>query len=75
MTNAALQAGISACAPGRLFNSIGSAIHELLRNSSYSVCNAFSGHGIGRAFHQPPWIYHTCMVPRFRIRNLLSDYF
>ncbi|KAF8549853.1 methionyl aminopeptidase [Imleria badia] len=59
MTNAALQAGIRACGPGRPFNSIGQAIHELVRNTPYSVCNAFSGHGIGRVFHQPPWIYHT----------------
>ena len=62
MTNTALWAGISACGPGRPFNSIGQAIHELVRNTPYSVCNALSGHGIGRVFHQPPWIYHTRMT-------------
>ncbi|KAF8138988.1 methionyl aminopeptidase, partial [Boletus edulis] len=59
MTNAALQAGIDVCEPGRPFNAIGHAIHALVRNTTYSVCNALSGHGIGRVFHQPPWIYHT----------------
>jgi len=63
MTNAALQAGIDACGPGRPFNSIGGAIHELVRNTPYSVCNALSGHGIGRVFHQRPWIYHTRIPP------------
>ncbi|EGN94988.1 hypothetical protein SERLA73DRAFT_187263 [Serpula lacrymans var. lacrymans S7.3] len=26
---------------------------------TYSICQAFSGHGIGRDFHRTPWIYHT----------------
>ncbi|KAG1896454.1 methionyl aminopeptidase [Suillus fuscotomentosus] len=59
MTNAALEAGINACGPGRPFNGIGRAIHEIVRNSRHSVCPAFAGHGIGTVFHRPPWIYHT----------------
>jgi methionyl aminopeptidase len=60
MTNTALEAGIEACGPGRPFNSIGRAIHEATRNTRYSVCPAFAGHGIGTVFHRPPWIQHTC---------------
>jgi methionyl aminopeptidase len=59
MTNIALEAGINACGPGRPFNGIGRAIHEIVRNTSHSVCPAFAGHGIGTVFHRPPWIYHT----------------
>ncbi|KAG1786265.1 methionyl aminopeptidase [Suillus plorans] len=59
MTNAALEAGINACGPGRPFNGIGRAIHEMVRNTRHSVCPAFAGHGIGTVFHRPPWIYHT----------------
>lgn len=60
MTNTALEAGIDACGPGRPFNWIGKAIYEVVRNTRYSVCPAFAGHGIGTVFHRPPWIYHTC---------------
>ncbi|OJA09888.1 hypothetical protein AZE42_06749 [Rhizopogon vesiculosus] len=58
-TNAALEAGIAACGPGRPFNAIGRAIHEATRNTRYAVCPAFAGHGIGTVFHRPPWIQHT----------------
>ncbi|KAH7909736.1 methionine aminopeptidase [Hygrophoropsis aurantiaca] len=62
--NAALEAGISACGPGRPFRGIAEAIHAFVRSSSkgpyqYSICPAFAGHGIGTAFHRAPWIYHT----------------
>jgi len=69
MTNIALEAGINACGPGRPFNGIGRAIHEIVRNTSHSVCPAFAGHGIGTVFHRPPWIYHTrksTFVPMLR---------
>ncbi|KAG2041283.1 methionyl aminopeptidase [Suillus americanus] len=59
MTNTALEAGINACGPGRPFNGIGRAIHEIVRNTCHSVCPTFAGHGIGTVFHRPPWIYHT----------------
>ncbi|KAF9226912.1 methionyl aminopeptidase [Gyrodon lividus] len=59
MTNAALETGISVCGPGRPFKAIGKAIHDLVRHTSYSVCTAFAGHGIGQVFHRPPWIYHS----------------
>ncbi|KAG6836389.1 hypothetical protein H0H93_008534 [Arthromyces matolae] len=58
MTNAALQAGIDACGPGKLFRGIGKAIHELTLNTNYSVSPQFTGHGIGTVFHRPPWILH-----------------
>jgi methionyl aminopeptidase len=27
----------------------------------YSVFSEFVGHGIGRTFHEPPFVIHTCM--------------
>ncbi|KAI0774701.1 methionine aminopeptidase [Trametes elegans] len=59
VTEAALEAGISACGPGRSFKDIGQAIHELLRGKDYCVSPQFSGHGIGREFHRQPWILHN----------------
>lgn len=32
----------------------------------FSVNRQFSGHGIGRHFHQPPWIYHYCVLVQQR---------
>ena len=60
VTEAALEAGIAACGPGRPFRDIGKAIHELLRGKDYSVSSAFTGHGIGQDFHRRPWIHHVC---------------
>ncbi|KAI0758187.1 peptidase M24, structural domain-containing protein [Fomes fomentarius] len=59
VTEAALEAGIGACGPGRRFRGIAKAIHELLRGRDYSVCPMFTGHGIGREFHRQPWIIHN----------------
>ncbi|KAI8989863.1 methionine aminopeptidase [Trametes punicea] len=58
ITEAALEAGIAACGPGRPFKGIGAAIHALLRGKDYCVSPQFTGHGIGREFHRQPWIFH-----------------
>ncbi|KZT06471.1 methionine aminopeptidase [Laetiporus sulphureus 93-53] len=58
VTEAALQAGIAACAPGRPFKDIGRAISEVIRHKDYCVSTQFTGHGIGDVFHRPPWIWH-----------------
>ena len=60
ITEAALEAGIAACGPGRHFRDIGRAIHGLLRGRDYSISPMFTGHGIGREFHRRPWIIHDC---------------
>ncbi|KAK7063716.1 methionine aminopeptidase [Favolaschia claudopus] len=58
MTNAALDAGISACGPGKHFSEIGRAIHEVIRRTDFCVSPHFTGHGIGTTFHRKPWILH-----------------
>ncbi len=65
VTEAALEAGIAACGPGRPFKNIGKAIHELLRGKDYSVSSSFTGHGIGQDFHRQPWIHHVCTCDEF----------
>ncbi|TFK46961.1 Creatinase/aminopeptidase [Heliocybe sulcata] len=63
-TSLALQAGISACGPGRPFTAIGRAIHAAVaaqsKETGMDMCinTQFTGHGIGRVFHRPPWIMH-----------------
>jgi methionyl aminopeptidase len=55
----ALAAGIGACGPGRPFSGIGKAIQSIACARGFSVSSQFTGHGIGTAFHRPPWILHT----------------
>ncbi|RPD67446.1 methionine aminopeptidase [Lentinus tigrinus ALCF2SS1-7] len=58
VTEAALEAGIAVCGPGRPFKGIAQAIREVIRGKDFSVSPMFTGHGIGREFHRRPWIYH-----------------
>ncbi|KAG9017671.1 hypothetical protein FRB90_000316 [Tulasnella sp. 427] len=59
-TEEALLAGIKACGPGVPFREIGRAIvNSTQRYLGISVSPDFLGHGIGRNFHQAPWISHT----------------
>ncbi|KAG8959443.1 hypothetical protein FRC03_007974 [Tulasnella sp. 419] len=57
--NDALKAAISICGPGTSFKEIGKVIEELATRRGYSVSSQFSGHGIGKEFHQPPWVLHV----------------
>ncbi len=63
-TEQALGAGIAACTPSRPFRDIGKAIHNFIKSKhdadgGYTTSAAFTGHGIGTAFHTLPWIVHT----------------
>ncbi|KAK8864436.1 methionine aminopeptidase, type I [Kwoniella newhampshirensis] len=58
-TKEALDVGIRACGPGKAYNEIGRTIEEFAKRYRFSVNSQFSGHGIGKRFHQPPWIFHT----------------
>ena len=60
-TQDALRVGIMACGPGRPFSGIGAIISELVKMRGYSVSSQLTGHGIGEAFHCPPWILHHGM--------------
>ncbi|KAH7343762.1 methionyl aminopeptidase [Rhizoctonia solani] len=61
----ALNAGISVCRPNAYFKDIGKAIHNVVRQAEqesgdpYVISPHFTGHGIGKDFHRPPWIVHT----------------
>ncbi|WWD17266.1 methionine aminopeptidase, type I [Kwoniella shandongensis] len=58
-TKEALEVGIRVCGPGKPYSEIGRAIEEFAKRYGFSVNSQFSGHGIGKRFHQPPWIFHT----------------
>lgn len=47
-----------ACGPGKKFADIGLKIHDLVSRYGYSINEQFTGHGVGKVFHRPPWILH-----------------
>ncbi|KAI8917581.1 peptidase M24, structural domain-containing protein [Powellomyces hirtus] len=57
-TKEAMEKAISICKPGVPLNEIGRLISEYAESSGFTTCPDFSGHGIGRQFHEPPMIYH-----------------
>lgn len=51
-------AGIDAIRPGGHFNDIGVACEEFVRKNGVSVVHDYGGHGIGKKFHEEPFVYH-----------------
>jgi len=58
VTKQCLDLGIAAVKPGGTVRDIGRAIQEHAESKGYGVVRAFVGHGIGRAFHSEPQVYH-----------------
>jgi methionyl aminopeptidase len=58
VTKEALFKGIEAAQPGNRLTDIGAAIEEHVRKNGMSVVREFVGHGIGRAMHEAPQVYH-----------------
>ena len=53
-----MEVGIQAVAPGGYFADIGNAIDRYLRPFGYGIVRDLGGHGIGRAFHEDPMVFH-----------------
>ena len=51
---------IEICGPGVPFCDIGLRIYRIAKRHKLTVLPAFIGHGIGKYFHGPPDIFHTC---------------
>jgi methionyl aminopeptidase len=58
VTRECLDLGIAAVKPGGTVRDIGRAIQAHAEGKGYGVVRAFVGHGIGRAFHSEPQVYH-----------------
>jgi len=56
VTEKALQAGINAIMPGETVGDIGYAIENFVRPYRYGIVEVLSGHGVGRAIHEDPYI-------------------
>ena len=59
-TKEALFIGIREVAPGKKIGDIGAAIQEFIRGTgkSYGIVREYTGHGVGREFHEAPQVVH-----------------
>ena len=56
VTEAALEAAIEQCHPGRRLGDVGYAVEQMAEGGGYSVVREYVGHGVGRSFHEDPQI-------------------
>jgi methionyl aminopeptidase len=56
VTESALDAAISAVAPGGRLTDIGAAIEEVAAPEGLGIIREYGGHGIGRALHEDPFV-------------------
>lgn len=57
----ALQIGIKEVAPGKHIGDIGAAISDFIKSTGkgYGIVREYTGHGLGRDFHEPPQVVHV----------------
>jgi methionyl aminopeptidase len=53
---AALDAGVDQCRPGRRLSDISHAVQSVTEEAGFSVVRSLVGHGVGRAMHEDPQI-------------------
>ena len=60
VTRRAMYAGIAEVKPGARVSDIGAAIQEFIKHSglNYGIVREYTGHGVGREFHEPPQVLH-----------------
>ncbi len=56
VTDQALTAAIAAARAGNYVGDIGRAVQSVCDGSGFAIVRCFTGHGIGRAMHEPPQI-------------------
>lgn len=61
VTKEALHAGIAVVAPGAKVGDIGAAVQDYIKSTgkNYGIVRDYTGHGIGREFHEPPQVLHV----------------
>lgn len=58
ITKECLYLAIEAIKPFESLNVVGAAIEDHAHKHGYSVIEVFGGHGIGKKFHEEPFVYH-----------------
>jgi len=71
VTRASLWAGIGAVCPGGRLSDVGHAIEQVVRPHGYGLLEDYTGHGIGRAMHEPPFVPN--LAPHGPGRGMVLD--
>lgn len=58
MARTCLEIGLKQIYSGNRFGNIGYEIAKYAERHGYSVVRDYTGHGIGIAFHEEPYVYH-----------------
>lgn len=58
VTEEALRRGIEASQPGNRLGDVSAAIQQWVESNGFEVVREYTGHGVGRAMHEPPQIYN-----------------
>ena len=56
VTEQALWAGLAAVRPGGRLSDVGHAVETVVRPHGYGLLEDYTGHGIGTAMHEPPYV-------------------
>jgi methionyl aminopeptidase len=56
VTEQALWAGLAAVRPGGRLSDVGHAVERVVRPHGYGLLEEYTGHGIGTAMHEPPYV-------------------
>ena len=56
VTEQALWAGLAAARPGGRLSDVGHAVEQVVRPHGYGLLEDYTGHGIGTAMHEPPYV-------------------
>ena len=51
-----VQAGLAAVKPWGHLGDVGAAVHQVCKDAGYSVVREYGGHGIGKEFHEDPFV-------------------
>jgi len=59
VTEEALSFAIGEARPGNTLGDIGAAIQGVIEKTPFSIIKSLTGHGIGRALHEDPYVFNT----------------
>ncbi|TCS79587.1 type I methionyl aminopeptidase [Pectinatus cerevisiiphilus] len=59
VTRQCMELGINAAKPWHFLGDVGAAIEKHAHTNKYSVVTALGGHGVGKKFHEEPFVSHV----------------
>ena len=63
VTYASVEAGLAAVHPWATLRDVAAAVQGVVENAGFSVVREYGGHGIGRDFHEDPFVGYTVDAP------------